>query len=101
MTCPHFKAFLGAQVLHEHLGRLNEPSVAAASMRAVPPALPAELDPVEAKPDPVARKRDAAEQVAAFRWRPAPPKVRSLKVDGLPDGHHAGYDLRIQIYIYT
>ena len=80
------------QVLHEHLGRLNEPSAAAASMR-VSPALPAEPEPVvaegPAKADPVARKRDAAEQVAAFRWRPAPPKV-SLKLM-FPDGHHAGF----------
>lgn len=39
--------------------------------------------------DPVARKRDAAERVAAFRWRPAPPKVRKIEVDVFPEGHHA------------
>eukprot|EP00434_Breviolum_minutum_P001616 symbB.v1.2.001426.t1/scaffold34.1/size402451/7 len=69
------------EVLHEHLGSLNEPSASSARIPVSPRMPPVAADPIIAGDgpvaDPVARKRDAAERVAAFRWRPAPPKVEA------------------------
>ena len=74
-----------SEVLHEHLGPLNEPSASSARIPVSPRMPPVPADPIIAGDgpvaDPVARKRDAAERVAAFRWRPAPPKVRKFEVD--------------------
>lgn len=96
--CHHMSALFSrfcwelSEVLHEHLGPLNEPSASSARIPVSPRLPPVAADPIIARDgpvaDPVARKRDAAERVAAFRWRPAPPKVRKLKLM-FPDGDHA------------
>ena len=63
------------QVLHEHLGRLNNPS-SPDLPRPPPPGLHrVSDDDATAAASAAAKKREAAEQVAAFRWRPAPPQV--------------------------
>ena len=63
------------QVLHEHLARLNTPSSPDLPRPRDPLGPPRVLDDAATAAAAAAKKREAAEQVAAFRWRPAPPKV--------------------------